>query len=103
MIEDGDSFGLLLESEVAHVGDEDDEFFLVVGTTESLGGGLDDDDAGVGGVLVGEWAGAVGVAVVGDVDPAAIFDVGSCGLRGVDLMLEVGHGFFVRCEGRLDG
>jgi hypothetical protein len=99
VIEDRDAFGLLLEREVTHVRDEDDEFFLVVGAAESLGGGFDDDDAGVGGGLFGEGAGTVGVAIVGDVDPAAIFDVGGGGLRRADLMLEVGHGFSLDCEG----
>jgi len=96
VVEDGAAFGLLLEREVAHVGDEDDELFLVVGTAEGLGGGFDDDDAGVRGGLLGEGAGAVGVAVVGDVDPAAVFDVGGSGVRVVDLLLEGGHGFQVR-------
>ena len=91
MVEDFDALGGLLQGEVAHVGDEDGEFFLVVRAAKGLGGGLDDDDAGLGGRLFGEGAGAVGVAVVGDVDPAAGGDVVCCGLGGRDEVGEEGH------------
>ena len=70
VVEDLDSLCGLLQGEVAHVGDEYNEFLLVVGAAQGLGGGFDDDDACLGGGLLGERAGAVGVAVVGDVDPA---------------------------------
>ncbi len=76
VVEDGDAAGGLLEREVAHVADEDDELFLVVGAAVGLDGGLDEDDAGLGVGLLGEGAGAVGEAVVGDVDPATAGEVG---------------------------
>ena len=91
VVEDGDAFGLLLQGEVAHVGDEDDELFLVVRAAEGLGGGFNDDDAGVCGSLFGERAGAVGVAVVGDVDPAAGFQIFLGWEGGGDLRGEGGH------------
>ena len=47
MVEDADTAGGLLECEVAHVADEEDELLLVVGTAVRFGGGLDDDDAGL--------------------------------------------------------
>ncbi len=49
VVEDFDAAASLFEGEVAHVADEDDELFLVVGAAEGFGGGLDDDDAGLGG------------------------------------------------------
>ena len=91
VVEDLDAFGGLLQSEVAHVGDEDDEFLLVVRAAQGFSGGLDDDDAGSFGGLLGQGAGAVGVAVVGDVDPTAGSEVGSFGGVGGDLLLEGGH------------
>ncbi len=102
MVEDADAACGLLEREVAHVGDEDDELFLVVGAAEGLGGGLDDDDAGLGGRLLGEGAGAVGVAVVGDVDPAAGFAVGCGGACGGDAGVEEGLGELHTCLDALD-
>ena len=95
MVEDGDAAGGLLEGEVAHVRDEKDELFLMVGAAEGLGGGLDDDDASVGGGLIGERSGAVGEAIVGDEDPAAVFEVGSGGFEGGDLAGEGRHGLTV--------
>ncbi len=79
-----DAAGGLLKREVAHVADEDDEFFLVVRPAQGLGGGFDDDDAGLVGGLLGKRPGAVRVAVVGDVNPAALGDVVGGGLVGFD-------------------
>ena len=92
MVEDLDALGGLFQGEVAHIRDEHGELLLVVWAAEGLGGGLDDDDAGLGGWLFGERSGAVGVAVVGDVDPAAGADVGGGGLGGGDEVGEEGHG-----------
>ncbi len=91
VVEDSDAAGGLLEGEVAHVADEEDELFLVVGAAEGLGGRLDDDDAGLVGGLFGEGAGAVGEAVVGDVDPAALGYVFGGGLGGADEAFEEGR------------
>jgi hypothetical protein len=102
-VQDGDAFGLLLEREVTHVGDEHCEFFLVIRTAQSLGAGFDEDDAGVGGWLLGEGSGAVGVAVVRDVDPAAIADVGCGGLGLSYLSFEHGHADTVDRRGTCGG
>ncbi len=82
VVEDFDAAASLFEGEVAHVADEDNELFLVVRPAERFCCGLYDDDAGLVGGLLGEWAGAVGVAVVRYVDPAARLDfIGSREVR----------------------
>ena len=106
VIKDLDAAGGLLEREVAHVADQDDEFFLVVGTAQGLGGRLNDDDAGLIGGLLGKRPGAVGVAVVRDVNPAALGDVSGRGLVGFDQACEgwLRHGgLFPYFDGLLSG
>ena len=92
--------GGLLEREVAHVADEQNEFLLVVGAAVGLGGGLDDDDGGAVGGLLGEGAGAVREAVVGNVDPTTGGGIG--GGRGVgvgEAVEEEMHGSIVQACG----
>ena len=91
VVEDADAAGGLLEREVAHVADEEDELLLVVRAAQGLGDGFDDDDAGVGGGLLGEWAGAVSEAIVGDVDPATMGEIALCGTVRADAFLEGRH------------
>ena len=45
VVEHADAAGCLLQREMAHVADEQDELFLVVGPSGRLGRGLADDNA----------------------------------------------------------
>ncbi len=100
VVEHGDSPGLLLQSEVPHVGDQDHQFFLVVGPAKSFGGGFDDHDTGIGGSLLGQRSDAIGVPVIGHVDPAPMRNVLGGGESGFDLFPEGGHSTIGCCPGR---
>lgn len=82
IVEDTDASGGLLQREVVHVADEENELFLMVRPAVRFGGRLDDDDPGLRCRLLRERADAVGESIVRDVDPAAVCDVlggGVCG------------------------
>ena len=92
VVEDLDAARRLLEREMAHVRDQDDQLFLVIRAAERLGGGFDDDDAGLSRGLLGQRAGPVGEAIVGDVDPAAVPEVFAGRVGRFDPRLEDSHG-----------
>ena len=89
LIENTASAGGLLQREVSHVGDQEDELLLVVGASVRHGGRLHNDDAGVSGCLFGNRPGAVGDAVVWNVNPAALSDVCSGWFGGLNLVGKV--------------
>ncbi len=91
MVENADTAGGLLQREVAHVADQEDELLLVVGSAVRLGGGFDDDDAGLPRRLFGKRPDAIGEAVVGNVDPASLTDISLGRMCRLNLLLEEGR------------
>ena len=76
VIEDAAAPRCLFQRKVTHVGDQEDEFLLVVRPSHGFRGGFDEDDAGLLGWLLGERTSAVREAVVGNVNPAAVANIG---------------------------